>query len=201
MPGFIENDPFARGSVLVEKSMLRPFLLFSGVAWPALVGCFDNPNAVGSINGSGGDAPIVVGGGGGAAGNANSTGGTGSGPGTGSGGTGGGATQVVSCRANGQQVVLSKACQSADDCVLISGSSSIIVPGTVTTSCTTLVVSIGRAEQARFDAFSASSNCPPPVGGCSLNDLEVQTEDGRVVPASATVSAQCDVDTCKSYSP
>jgi hypothetical protein len=182
--------------------MSRLRLACIGVGWLAFPGCVDNPNAIGSISAGGNDTPIVVGGAGGnaAAGNSDSTGGIGAGPGS-SGGAGAGVTAAVTCRANGQQVLLSKACRSADDCVLISGSGSITVPGTVTTSCTTLTIGISRAEEARFVAFSAASNCPPPVGGCGAGDLKVQTEDGRVVPATAAISAECDVDTCKSYAP
>ena len=125
-------------------SLLRLGLI--GVAWLGFLGCIDNPNAVGSISSGGSDNPIVVGGGGGntAAGNGNSTGGTGSGPGS-SGGAG--ATAAVTCRANGQKILLSKAGQSADDCVLISDSGSVTVPGTVTTTCTSLTIGISRAEE------------------------------------------------------
>jgi hypothetical protein len=180
--------------------MARPFLMWIGAAGLGSAACIDNPNAVGSLGAGGRDNPVVVGGGGNASAGNSATGGGGA-PGMGTGGTSGGdATTTITCRLNSRVLVLSKACQLAEDCVLIRGTGSIDVAELpVTTSCTIVSVGISRAEEARFATFSDRENCPPPVG-CGPSDAKVQTENG-VVPISAVIAVECDDGICRSYSP
>lgn len=182
--------------------MNRLRFAFLGLGLLSSAACIDNPNALGSFA-AGGDNPIVVGGAshGGAGGSA--TGGFGNGPGSwtgGKSGVGGGASALVTCRANGQELVLSKVCESREDCVLISGSGSITLPGPPAPSCTTVLIGIAREEEARFAAFSEPANCPPPVG-CAPGQAKVQTEDGLVVPLNVATAVRCEVDLCRSYVP
>lgn len=180
--------------------MIRRFLAASVGGLLASAGCIDNANMVGSLKGMGGDHPILVGGASGAGGGGGGPlGGTGSGPGMGLGGaTGGGASTTATCRANGQQLVLAKACETADDCALIQDSGAISLPGVAMGSCSRLVVGINAADEAGFNAFSAS--CPPPVG-CGLGQAQLQTEDGQLVPIDTVLSVECAATTCRSYVP
>jgi hypothetical protein len=187
--------------------MIRRFSVGPIALLLALSSCIDNDNVLGSLQGSGGETPIHLGG-------ANNNGGTGgavsggSGNAPGKGAEGGssssgglnGATATATCRANSQQITLAKACIAAGDCVLIQNSASVSFPSADAGACNTLVIGINRSDEARFAAFSDRTNCPPPVG-CGVGPPMQQTEDGKVVPLSATVSVDCIENTCRSYAP
>jgi hypothetical protein len=167
----------------------------------ALSSCIDNDNVLGSLPGTGGETPIHLGG----ASNDGGTGGAasaGGGNAAGNGAQGGsdGVTATATCRLNGKQITLAKACEAATECVLISSSASVSFPSVDAGSCNTLVIGINRVDESRFAAFSSSANCPPPVG-CGVGPPMQQTEDGNVVPLSAPVTVDCIENTCRSYVP